>query len=131
MEDEQKPAEWSEEDDVMLDKVCCLINPGTKLTDDNVDYCVELKLWIISLQERILKSLRPQPNTVSVENATKFGNLEYERGVKDGIQHSENHRWKPSEEQLKALHTLNCFGELTYDGQLSELASLYDDIKKL
>jgi hypothetical protein len=55
----KEQADWSEEDDVMLDKVCCLINPGTKLTDDNADYCVELKQWIFSLRERILKSLKP------------------------------------------------------------------------
>ena len=55
----QPKQEWSEEDDVMLDKVCCLISPGTKLTDDNANYCVELKQWIISLRERMLKSIRP------------------------------------------------------------------------
>ena len=71
--------EWSEEDEKMLDKVCCLISPGTKLTNDNADYCVELKQWIISLQERILKSLRPQPKqeiyqSVKHDLAIKFMN---------------------------------------------------------
>ena len=69
----QLKKEWSEEDDKMLFKVCCLINPGTKLTAENADYCIELKQWIVSLQERILKSLRPQPH------------------------------WKPSEEQMKYI----------------------------
>ena len=71
--------EWSEEDEKMLDKVCCLISPGTKLTNDNADYCVELKQWIISLQKRILKSLRPQPKqeiyqSVKHDLAIKFMN---------------------------------------------------------
>ena len=51
-----KSAEWSEEDEKMLDKVCCLISPGTILNASDADYCLELKQWIVSLQERILKS---------------------------------------------------------------------------
>lgn len=283
---EQGSTEWSEEDDVMLDKVCCLISPGTKLTDDNTDYCVELKQWIFSLRERILgflslqpkqewsedfdkevekihkrypevsfakltriayhfskwanrckdiewseednnikeqiiidyegelrklsnstiyeqvkpiyqkridwlkslperfnlqpkaewseedknkfdllhtcicrciidpywdyskrekvskeiipffeklKSLRPQLNTVSTENATKFGNLEYERGVKDGIQREKSHQWKPSEKQMKLLEV--AIAAALDNNKSSKLASglitLRKDLEKL
>jgi len=83
------------------------------------------------------KSLRPQPNTVSVDNAVKFGSLEYERGVKDGIHHAENHQWKPSEEQMAALknvvetyrqrHNVSVGGDCIFIG----VESLYNDIIKL
>ena len=53
--------DWSEEDEKMLDKVCCLISPGTILNTSNADYCLELKQWIVSLQERIFKLSRTQP----------------------------------------------------------------------
>lgn len=81
---------------------------------------------------KYLKSLRPQPNTVSVENATKFGNPEYERGIKDGIQHTKNHQWKPSEEQMNALNfAITHFVHYTNYKNLTELRELYDDLLKL
>ena len=48
-----------------------------------------------------LKSLRPQPH------------------------------WKPTEEQMKALNAINCYGELSYVGQQSQLIYLYNNLKKL
>ena len=39
--------------------------------------------------------------------------------------------WKPSEEQMEALNTLNCHGGLSYIGQQNLLISLYNDLKKL
>lgn len=39
--------------------------------------------------------------------------------------------WKPSEEQIDALNSLNVCGEFTYIGQQNELISLYNDLKKL
>lgn len=39
--------------------------------------------------------------------------------------------WKPSEEQMKALNALNCYGVLSYLGQQNQLISLYNDLKKL
>lgn len=39
--------------------------------------------------------------------------------------------WKPSEEQMKALNALNCYGDLSYVGQQNQLISLYNDLKKL
>ena len=81
-----------------------------------------------------LKSLRHQPHTVSIKDATKFGNLEYERGVKDGIQHAKNHQWKPSEEQMKALKIAQSFvvDDFSENPTLSEiLKALYKQLKKL
>ena len=79
----------------------------------------------------LIESLRPQPHTVSIKDATKFGNLEYERGVKDGIQHAKNHQWNPDEEQMKAL--LVAIGDEKEIGSdaVKSLRSLYYDLKKL
>ena len=39
--------------------------------------------------------------------------------------------WKPSEEQMKALNAMNCYGELSYQGQQQLLIDLYQQLKKL
>ena len=81
---------WSEEDEKVIEDLIIFVSG---YADKRV-----VKDWV-----QFLKSLRPQPHTISIKDATKFGNLEYERGVKDGIQSEKSHRWKPSEEQMKAL----------------------------
>lgn len=40
-------------------------------------------------------------------------------------------RWKPSDEQTKALHDLNLTGNISYAGQGQVLIELYNDLKKL
>lgn len=39
--------------------------------------------------------------------------------------------WKPTPEQLKALNAINCFGELSYQGQQQYLIELYKQLKQL
>ena len=39
-------------------------------------------------------------------------------------------KWKPSEEQIKALNDIILKGELSYVGQAEELISLYKDLKQ-
>ena len=39
--------------------------------------------------------------------------------------------WKPSDEQIKALHDLNLIGNISYAGQGQVLIELYNDLKKL
>jgi len=87
-----KPAEWSKEDEQRIAEIeFAIMQMNTKRVDTK-DKCLA---W--------LKSLHPQPHTVSIKNTTKFGNLEYERGVKDGIQSEKSRQWKPSKEQITAL----------------------------
>jgi len=105
--------DWSEEDKMHL---------------ANAILAAEKEWGIDSCTANFLKSLRPQPHTVSIKNATKFGNLEYERGVKDGIQNEKNRQWKPSEEQMDALFTCTSVGSF---GHREALKSLYNDLKKL
>ena len=79
--------EWSEEDEKMLDKVCCLISPGTILNASDADYCLELKQWIVSLQERIFKLSRTQPKQEwSKEDEYK---LNFLTGMLEGLDQKE------------------------------------------
>ncbi len=129
----QKPIEWSEEDE----KIAKEIEEELWYPGDFPDYPSkeESKLYD-DCQRRLdwfknkLKSLRPQPYTVSIKDTIKFGNLEYERGVKDGIQSEKNRQWKPSEEQMKQLKSaadLPEFGPMvTTRKQFPDLESLYE-----
>lgn len=96
--------EWSEEDEEMLQLLISyfgaphLIPMKINTSDKVVDF-KDIASWL----KNRFKSLRPKPHTVSIKNATKFANLEYERGVKDGIQSEKNRHWKPSEEQMGTL----------------------------
>ena len=40
-------------------------------------------------------------------------------------------QWKPSDEQIKALSSINVTGGVSYAGQGQELINLYNDLKKL
>ena len=129
----QNPAEWSEEDEKMLKRVLnsyACYEAGIQCKEHLSDYhievlheCAEEKIWL----KGRFKSLHSLPHSVSVENATKFGNLEYERGVKDGIQSEKSRQWKPSEEQMEALMYATGEGG-TYNKDA--LKSLLDDLKK-
>lgn len=59
--------------------------------------------------------------------ADTYGTQRYLDGLCDG----KKGEWKPSEEQMKALNTLNLYGNLSYVGQQNQLISLYQDLKKL
>ena len=123
---ERKPAEWSEEDEKMVQfwNMYYEHKVGDWPNKDVVEHLERFKEWL----NNRFKSLRPQPHTVAIKDATKFGNLEYERGVKDGIQSEKSRHWKPSEEQMDALHYVKQFD---YGGHRSALESLYNDIKNL
>lgn len=43
----------------------------------------------------------------------------------------ERHAWKPTEEQMRALHDMNLTGNISYVGQAQVLIELYNDLKKL
>jgi hypothetical protein len=126
---EQKPAEWSEEDKRKLNRIYEILGYAA----DDKGFLTSKRIIgdneAIELQD-FLKSLRPQPHTVSIKDATKFGNLEYERGVKDGIQHAKNHQWKPSEGQMLALSETIAFAPDTFKPKCT-LITLQDELKKL
>ena len=109
---------WSEEDERLLTKLMTFVDIECFDRECNGQEVID---W--------LKSLRPQPHTVTIENATKFGNLEYERGVKDGIQSEKGRHWKPCEEQLLALNYAKAY--LCDPGMREEADKLYTDLQKL
>ena len=153
--------QWSEEDEAKKERLISIVKralQGNKYPLLNNDGATELIDWLKSLQpqpkqewdelqsefrsineafEDGKKEVIEHPEEYDLCKPTKFGSLEYERGVKDGIQHSENHRWKPSEEQMETLKS--CFhinpatGE-PHSPSLDEiymLGSLYNDLKRL
>lgn len=126
--DEIKPAGWSGED---------ITNGWTGVDLERYLSCLQRLGTGNPLQPETVNSkwfkehCRPQPHTVSIKNATKFGNLEYERGVKDGIRSEKNHHWKPSEEQLDALKEASTSWMNEHMGNCELLKSLYNDLKKL
>ena len=123
--------EWSEEDEKMRNALWNLLK---------IQYARDYSMTGVGIEagkfRDWLKSLRPQPHTVSIKDATKFGNLEYKRGVKDGIQSEKSHQWKPSEEQMKALekvrhsfHTKKLWAEI--NPVVYAYESLMRDLQKL
>lgn len=120
----QPKQEWGDEDEKMLASFLHKVEVCDLLTNKE-------NVWIV----KRLKALRPQPHTVEIKDATNFGNLEYERGVKDGIQSEKSRQWKPSKKQMKALEascsvlkTHDTWGE---DEHLPILMSLINDLQKL
>ncbi len=81
----QKPAEWSEEDEKTINDACCWLAEYSGYLMKNYG-----KASMLMRLTNKLKSLRPKPYTVSTKDTIKFGNLEYERCVKDGIQSEKN-----------------------------------------
>lgn len=127
----QPKQEWSDEDETNWQNYIKQLElqyskrPNVVLWDDIN--------WLKSVHDKF-KSLRPQPHTVSIKDATKFGNLEYERGVKDGIQSEKSRHWKPSEEQIEALRVYLYHPQYinnSEDIRIKLVESLYNDLKKL
>ena len=118
--------EWSEEDErnlQLLSAMCDDIKGDSATYSTMYREMEELKTW--------LKALRPQPHTISIKDATKFGNLEYERGVKDGIQSEKSRQWKPSDKELSAL--LTAYGDERKAGSdvATELRNLYYNLQNI
>lgn len=58
------------------------------------------------------------------ENKSRFVS-NWLKSIKD------RYTWKPSEEQMNALSSINVTGTISYAGQGQELIALYNDLKKL
>ena len=89
------------------------------------------KIEEIKSQGQILKTLEEE-----IRNLKKhIKQLNREQNKRnDSIQSLEDrlqYQWKPSEEQLKALNTINVTGCITEVGQGKSLVELYEQLKKL
>ena len=133
-----KPTAWSEEDEVKINRiVACLENLNVA---DN-DILLKDVDWLKSLKGRI----PPQPkwneeNMFKVQRICEYLNeakkyyaditevrecIDWLKSLKD------RYTWKPSDEQMKALHDLNLTGNISYVGQGQVLIELYNILKKL
>jgi len=122
-EEKQKPVEWSEEEIVNWLKEHFYVS-----SFDNTKIVTKFSSMddLIRSAREMLKSLCSQPHTVSIRNANKFAELEYKRGVKDGL----NQHWKPTEEQIEALEC----AERWYSDNMGCNTTLYQllcDLKRL
>lgn len=152
---EQKPAEWNEEDELHIRELESLVKQVWAIAEhendkDNIHKMSELSFF--------LKTLKPQPKQEWSEEDEGFLNLlfaiftnEHPNGVfsTDNIpvfngncvtsnriiswlkSLKQRYTWKPTEEQMKALHDMNLTGNISYAGQGQILIGLYNDLKKL
>ena len=135
-QEEQKPAEWTEEDEEQLEFCCAAI----EMSDfSNVDYRTQAVTWLNLLKDRV----HPQPKQEILEKLKEwldeyvsdladvdtaslicsFTNYLDGKLPKSLRLHSQ---WKPSDEQMKALWEVYKGGD-----EQAALASLYSDLKEL
>lgn len=108
-----KPAEWSEEDEENSSYISAFLQ--TNCGENEV-----LKQAIIWFMTR-LKSLRPQPHTISTKEATKFGDLEQERRVQEA--------YRAGKHEL-AIRFMNYLDENRPEGKMSLSNAECEDIDK-
>ena len=149
---EQKPAEWSEEDEKEFENLTSLL--------DIIQGSSNLKPGVANHYRSWLKSLRPQPQGIYQQTVDSIRNMiaDYESRqpltadrmqdlidnirvkCKDAVEcaeilNDETH-WKPSEEQMRALeYFLKLWGktdeQIEYTKIYNNVKCLYDDLKKL
>ena len=133
---EQKPAEWSEEDEKRIQRIYDFLWKNRKGDTDTIYQIEKDAEW--------LKSLRPQPKVELtlldeniIEAAVAFVEQNNHFNVWRGIDkhtvlkalRSLKPHWKPSGEQIQGLaHAINLD---VYDAQRYKLDILYNDLKKL
>ena len=111
-----------------------LIKATPTLAKDTID-------WFESLKPQKINLRFPQYENI-VDKVFGAGNLEtWEREeaeqlvllAKEEVEKalSPQKQWKPTEEQMKALHDLNLTGGISYAGQGQVLIELYNDLKEL
>ena len=119
----QPTQEWSEEDEKWFKEIELM----ALYFSNDTNYRERFFNWLKSVKG--FKSLCPKPHTVSIKDAAKFGDLEYERGVKDGIQSEKSRHWKPGEEHIRVLLKANPVNLMPQE--LDVYNSLCKEIQKL
>lgn len=152
---EQKPVEWSEEEEQMLNQCCAAIHAADYYDLDDKN---EMERWLKSLKNRV----QPQPKVEWSEKDDEMyarivrSYTSYEGRILNARDLSEDNRnniledlneqelwlrdrlkslrpqkqWKPSEEQMDALCTA-ADGFRPYEEKHKVLFSLYNDLKAL
>lgn len=87
-----------------------------------------------SESEKVRKEILEVAKTVVLRDGTLYGKKyncrEWIAWLEKQGKEPQSH-WKPSEEQIKALHDMNLTGNISYAGQGQVLIELYNDLKKL
>ena len=117
---EQKPAEWSEEDEAAYDAFMC------EVVNEKMNPTIEQIKWLRSIRDR-LKSLRPQ---LSDEDIKKIRSEEYTKGFNDAAFGGK--AWKPSEEHLNYVNWAYSIAVAENDTKAIEvLGELHDTLLNL
>lgn len=136
---EQRPA-WSEEDEKFFKTALWHISYSIS-NGKSTDIHCDTTEWLKSLKDRII----PQPKQEwSEEDEKRMKKVVHILSLDGRINNAEllsmydwlislrlQNTWKPSDEQMKALHDLNLTGNISYAGQGQTLIELYNDLKKL
>jgi hypothetical protein len=134
---EQKPAEWSEEDEKIRQTIInefeqcsewCCSNGLTK--EDCINWLKKQEYfkWDDEDNENMNSLCVLLDQMVSINAIGNEHSIEYKNWLKSL---KERYTWKPSDMQMKALHDLNITGGISYIGKGQELINLYNDLKKL
>lgn len=116
-------------------------SPKPMIVDDDDWFTTE---WLKSIKDRVL----PQPKHEWSEEDEKFLKQAIEEmnyalndkdlfyngtsPIVDWLKSIRNRiTWKPTKEQMRALHDINLTGDISYAGQGQTLIELYNDLKKL
>lgn len=142
---DNKPAEWSEEDEKMMRYVIGSID--TNISDSNFE---NIRIWLESVKNRV----QSKPQTVyktAIESILEICNscdlksnfsaiaMDFWASVKvkceDALQTHQSFNephWKPSEEQVRTLfETVRAYEMCGFTTRSSILKQLYDDLQKL
>ena len=133
----QPKQEWSEEDEKRL-KSCLNILQAKGMM--GVTDTINTK-WLKSLKDRVQpKQEWSEEDIFKVQRICKYldeakkyyADITEVRECIDWLKSlKDRYTWKPTEEQMKALHDLNLTGGISYAGQGQELINLYNDLNKL
>lgn len=137
----QPKKEWNEEDERMFEQILqqfMTANNDCKLYNASFTYDKEIS-FLKSLKDRVQP--KQEWSEEDIRNIDDIDSvLFYDKDLpEDTCVRLRNwlkslrpqNRWKPTEEQMEALHDLNLTGNISYAGQGQVLIELYNDLKKL
>ena len=135
--------------DLMIDKYFCEVHPATKEQRDLLFKKMAEAGYEWDEVNKKLRKIEKQGEQKPVDDLTpkqewsESDKEEFQIAIDTLVeagQHSSAHwlkslkqrkGWKPSDEQMRALHDMNLTGDISYAGQGQTLIELYNDLKKL
>ena len=131
---EQKPAEWSKEDEKIREAICYVLNHSASGLIDNTNFTVsQMEDWL-GKQMQPKQEWRKNEKQMFADIITIVGKSnayirEYQRELVDFLKSlKERYTWKPSDEQMEALYEETQKSDRIRDDRI---VSLYNDLNKL